>query len=316
MRKIIFGACLLLSLVGCSSNNHKQLQGYVEGKYTYLSSPLGGQLQQLLVARGAQVKVGQLAYVLDPEPEASQLKQVVDNLAQARQTLIDYTKGKRQEVIDGLVAQREQIVAQLILDKKTLARYRNLYKTGAIDKASVDTALAAYQRDVKKIGEIDANLAEAKLGARENQIKAQQATVEAAQAGVTKAQWSLAQKQVSSSVAGQVFDTYYRIGEYVNAGQPVVSVLAPANIKLIFFVPEPILGKVKIGQKISFDCDGCGQRFSGTISYISAEAEYTPPVIYSRESRAKLVYRVEAKMAPNIAVKMHVGQPVDVFLSD
>ncbi|MCK4870444.1 MAG: HlyD family efflux transporter periplasmic adaptor subunit [Gammaproteobacteria bacterium] len=314
MRKIIFGACLLLSLVGCSSNNHKQLQGYVEGKYTYLSSPLGGQLQQLLVTRGAQVKVGQLAYVLDPEPEASQLKQASDNLAQARQTLIDYTKGKRQEVIDGLVAQREQVVAQLVLDKKTLTRYQHLYKTGAIDKASVDTALSAYQRDVKKISEIDANLAEAKLGARDNQIKAQQATVEAAKADVTKAQWSLAQKRVSSSVTGQVFDTYYRVGEYVNAGQPVVSVLAPANIKLIFFVPEPVLGHVKVGQKISFTCDGCGQIYSATISYISAEAEYTPPVIYSRESRAKLVYRVEARTDNNTAIKLHVGQPIDVTL--
>ncbi|MCK4609389.1 MAG: HlyD family efflux transporter periplasmic adaptor subunit, partial [Gammaproteobacteria bacterium] len=190
-----------------------------------------------------------------------------------------------------------------------------LYTKGAIDKESVDTARSSYVRDLKKIKELNANLADAELGARENQIKAQAEAVKSAVANVKHAKWALDQKTMSAPVAGFIFDTYYRVGEYVPANQPVVSLLAPENIKLVFFVPEPILSTIAIGQKIQFNCDSCKAKTPATISFISSDAEYTPPVIYSKDTRVNLMYRVEAKIAPDIAVRFHTGQPIDVYLS-
>lgn len=305
---------ILISIAICGCNpNDGSLPGYVEGLYTYVSPTIAGKLEDLKVNRGDQVKINDLLFVLDQQPETDQLKQAQNKLSQAEETLADLQKGQRQTILDQLEAQRAQAEASLNLDQVTLERYTALYKKGAIDKNTLDIAATNYQRDVKKIKELDADLAEANLGARENQITAQQAVVKAAMAEVKQAEWTLTQKTKYSPVTGEVFDTYYRIGEFIPAGQPVVSILAPENVKLIFFIPETSLSKIKIGQSIKFSCDSCKTSYPATISFISSEAEYTPPVIYSRSSRDKLVYRIEAKVTKGIAAFIHAGQPIDVF---
>lgn len=313
--KILFASLLALLMAGCSQH-YKSLQGYIEGDYTYISPAIGGKLMQLDVARGNQVKSKQILFVLDPQPEEDQLKQAQKKLTEAKQTLINLEKGQRPTVIAGIVAQIARAKAALILNQKTLARYRKLYKAGAITKQELDTAISNDRQSKESVKDLQANLAEAKLGARENQIKAQKAVVKAATEQVKQAAWSLQQKTKYAPVAGFVFDTFYRVGEYVSAGQPVVSILAPKNIKLIFYVPEPLLSTIALGQQVKIGCDGCKGKTPATISFISSEAEYTPPVIYSKASRDKLVYRVEAKIAPAVAEKFHTGQPVDVYLNN
>jgi HlyD family secretion protein len=110
-----------------------------------------------------------------------------------------------------------------------------------------------------------------------------------------------------------VVDTLYRQGEWVAAGAPVVSLLPPENVKVRFFVPEPRLGAITVGDEVHVRCDACGPDLSAVISYVSPDAEYTPPVIYSREMRAKLVYLVEAE--PRQPTALRPGQPVDVTLA-
>jgi len=313
-KKNIFILLIALLVVSCIKTKQTVVQGYIEGRYTYLSSALSGRLEKLIVSRGDRVEANNLIFVLDQQPETDQLKQAQKNFAQTQQILIDLQKGQRQTVLDQIKAQCAQAVTVMQLDKKTLLRYQRLYTKRAIDKASVDAAQSNYQRDVKKIKELNASLAEAKSGARENQIKAQQATVEAAMADLKRAKWALAQKTMYAPISGFVFDTYYRVGEFIPANQPVVSLLAPENIKLVFFIPEPILSRISIGKRIRFSCDGCREKTPATISFISSQAEYTPPVIYSEATRDKLVYRVEAKIVPDIAIRFHPGQPVDVYL--
>jgi HlyD family secretion protein len=313
-RKIIFIFLIALLAVSCINTKHPEVQGYIEGRYTYLSSALSGRLEKLIVSRGDKIKAGDLIFMLDQQPETDQLKQAEKNLTKAQQVLIDLQKGQRQTVLDQIKAQRAQAVTIMQLDKKTLSRYQKLYAKHAIDKASVDAAESNYQRDVKRVSELDASLAEAKSGARENQIKAQQATVEAVMADLKRAKWALAQKTMYAPVSGFVFDTYYHVGEFISPNQPVVSLLAPENIKLIFFVPESMLSKISVGEEIQFICDSCKEKTAATISFISSQAEYTPPVIYSKETRDKLVYRIEAKIAPDVATHFHPGQPVDVYL--
>ncbi|HEX7971800.1 MAG TPA: HlyD family secretion protein, partial [Thiobacillus sp.] len=119
---------------------------------------------------------------------------------------------------------------------------------------------------------------------------------------------------VAAPVAGQVQDRLYLPGEFVPAGNPVVALLPPDNLKLRFFVGEPELARVKPGQAVRAHCDGCGADIPATVRFVSTEAEYTPPVIYSRENRAKLVYLVEAGVAAKDAARLHVGQPIEVRL--
>ncbi len=127
-------------------------------------------------------------------------------------------------------------------------------------------------------------------------------------------EWSSKEKTVYAPISGTIFDTFYRVGEKVEENHPVLAILAPINIKVLFYLPEESLSKVKLGQVITFLCDGCAGKTSAKISYISPEAEYTPPVIYSKDTRNKLVYLIRADMPEETAKHFHPGQPIDVYL--
>jgi HlyD family secretion protein len=194
-----------------------------------------------------------------------------------------------------------------------LKRREELVKTRAASREAVDEARAAYDRDKARVAELEAELKTAQLGARADEIQAAEAAVTEARAQLAQADWRLDQLAQAAPQAGSVVDTLYRTGEWVSAGAAVVSLLPPDNVKVRFFVPEPRLGAITVGDEVQVSCDACAPDLSALISYVSPDAEYTPPVIYSREMRAKLVYLVEAK--PRQPGGLRPGQPVDVTLA-
>jgi len=129
---------------------------------------------------------------------------------------------------------------------------------------------------------------------------------------LAQAQWNYTQKAQAAPQTGLVFDTLYRQGEWVDAGHPVVVLLPPQNIEVRAFIPETQIGTIKPGDSAQVFVDGVTEPFKGTLRYIFPQAEYTPPVIYSQESRGKLVFMVEVDFDPETAAKLHPGQPVDV----
>jgi HlyD family secretion protein len=131
-------------------------------------------------------------------------------------------------------------------------------------------------------------------------------------AALSRAEWDLSQKRRSSPQAGLVFDTFYREGEWIAADRPVVALLPPENIKVRAFVPETWIAKIHPGDNVQVFADGVRKPFIGKVSFISPKAEFTPPVIYSRETRDKLVYMIEAIFDNKTASALHPGQPVDV----
>ncbi|AZV74588.1 HlyD family efflux transporter periplasmic adaptor subunit [Coxiella burnetii] len=309
---LLFG---MLLLSGCSKNQPVLLQGYVEGQFIYLSSSVSGLLKSLLVYRGDSVKEDQTLFILDPEPQESELQEAKAKLTQEKENLENLVKGQRQTILNRIIAEREQAIADMIYAQQTLTRFQHLYRVRAISKDELDKATADYKAKKQIVNQTEANLAEAQLGERKHLILAQQAVVDAAQANVAKLIWELDQKTVVAPKNGNIFDTFFKVGEYVPAGQPVTALLTPNNIKLIFYIPEPLLSRLKLGTVVEFKCDGCTiQR--AKVTYISPEAEYTPPIIYSQKSRAKLVYRVECAIPEKNALKFHAGQPVDVYLHE
>ena len=158
----------------------------------------------------------------------------------------------------------------------------------------------------------DVTAARGNEAAAASQIAAIEASVHAQEAALAHADWTLSQKTQSSPVAGLVYDTLYQQGEWVAAGRPAVSLLPPENVKVRAFVPEDRVSGLKYGQPVRVFVDGIGEPYAGKVSFISPRAEYTPPVIYSRESRGKLVFMVESVFDAETAAKLHPGQPLDV----
>jgi HlyD family secretion protein len=279
-----------------------------------VAAPFAGTLEQLQVKRGMSVASGTPLFALEQENEAAARREAQERLRNAQAQLDDLSKGKRQPELDTIRAQLAQAEASQKLSAATLARQQQLVEKNFVSKAALDEARSASERDRARIAELNAQLKTARLPARQDEIRAAQFTVQAAREALAQADWKLAQKSVRSSVEGLVTDTLYAQGEWVPAGSPVVSLLPPQNIKLRFFVPETLLGSISAGRAVSVRCDGCDAPISARIGYISPQAEYTPPVIYSRESRAKLVYMIEAWPGPADALRLHPGQPLEVRL--
>lgn len=306
---VLLAAC---GLAACSDGAPRAYQGYAEGEYVRVAAPFAGTLQKLAVARGAQVKVDEPLFALEQENEAAARREAQQRQQNAEAQLADLRKGKRPTEIDAVRAQLAQAEAALTLSAAQLKRSEQLVSQNFIAKERLDESRAARDRDTQRVAELRAQLATARLAARPDEINAAEHNVEAAKAALAQAEWRFAQKTVAAPVSGLVQDTYFVEGEWVPASQPVVSLLPPRNIKVRFFVEERRLGAVKIGQKLAVTCDGCAAPIAAAVTFISPQAEFTPPVIYSQQERAKLVFLIEARPAPEDAVKLHPGQPVEV----
>jgi HlyD family secretion protein len=309
---VVAAAC---SLAGCEQENPQRIQGYVEGEYVYVASPRSGALQELHVARGDRISAGALVFTLDQEPELAARNQARQQLAQARAAWEDAKKGKRPSEMESLEAQLAQAAATLKFSELELARLQRLRPSGAATDADLDRARAARDEDQARVVQLRAELETARLGARVDQVAAAEAEMHAREAALAQAEWNLAEKQQSAPQTSLVFDTLYREGEWVAAGRPVAALLPPENVKVRAFVPEARVAAIQMGDPVSVLLDGAPAPISGTVSFVSPQAEFTPPVIYSRESRQKLVFMIEIVFASEDAAKLHPGQPVDVELS-
>lgn len=307
-----FGA--LLS--GCADSNKAQWQGYIEGEYVLVASPLGGALEHLNVKRGDQVKTGDVLFGLEHVTEEAARNEAAARLDQAKSRLENLTKGKRPTEIASIEARVAQAQSSLELSKAEFKRWEKLKSDGVASQSEYDRARTSFERDQRLVSEWSAELATAKLGARQDEVQAADAEVESLKAALARAEWNLRQKRQCAPTNGMVFDTLYRPGEWISGGMPVVSILPPSNVKTRFFAQQTRLGALKIGQKLSIKVDGASNGYPAVITYIAPQAEYTPPVIYSRDNRAKLVFMVEAAFEKPDPTILHPGQPVDVQLAN
>ena len=300
------------ALAGCGPEPPPAWSGYAEGDPVYVAAPVAGQLLDLQVQRGDTVAAGAPLFSIDIAPMRAARAEADARLAAARAEQADAAKGRRPDEIAMSRAQLAQARAQSALAETDLARQQQLIGQGFISAARLDDARATAAQTRQRVRELESSLRVAELPARSDQQAAARANAEAASAALEQQQWREAQTRQRAPAAGLVDDTFYRVGEYVNAGQPVVALLPPSQRKARFYVPEPELASLRQGQAVLLSCDGCGAPIAARISYISPQPEYTPPVIYSNSQRARLVFLVEARPDPAQATRLHPGQPLEV----
>ena len=212
-----------------------------------------------------------------------------------------------------LEAALNEAEAMLLQASNNLDRARSLFDKGWTTKAQLDDAIAQHDRNEAAVAEAEKRIIAAKLPGRSDMIDAAAANAEAARHALTEAEKNLGKRQVFAPANGTVEEVYFRPGEIVNAGQGVIALLPPRNLKVRFFVAEPVRAGLQVDQNVEVTCDGCPADLHAKISFIAREAEFTPPVIFSREQREKLVYLVEARPEGD-ATLLTAGQPVTVTL--
>lgn len=311
-------ACLLAVAalsVACSDRPSTTLQGYVEGEFVLVASPWGGTLHRLAVARGDAVKRGDPLFAIEDSFEQATVDEARARIQAAQARIENLSASRRVAEIDALQQQAAAARASLALSEETLRQQRRLRSQGFVSQASLDASRSARDRDAAQLAQAQAQVrsAEASIG-REPEIAAARAELEAARAAHAQAATRVEQKAPTAPADAMVADTYFRVGESVAAGAPVVSLLPAQNVKLRFFVPQAQVGTLRIGDAVRATCDGCEMPIDARVAFVAPRAEYTPPVIYGEHARQKLVFLVEARPSPTAAARLHPGQPLDVEL--
>lgn len=311
---VLIGVALALSawlVIAPHFRPARTLSGYIEGETLYLASPIAGSVQTVSVQRGQRVAGGgEPLFTIKPDQQAAQNAQAAAELAAAMAAAEDARKGQRPAELGVFAAEQAAAEAQARDAGATLNRITPLATKGFVSKAALDDARASYDSAIAQARAAQQRLNAARLGARSDQIRAADARIVQARAALAETGAKLEDLAPTAPSAGRVEDVLYQRGEWVAANQPVVALIPDDRVFIRFFVPETDVAAYRTGTRIRFACDGCKTDLRATISYVSPRPEFTPPVIYSRESRDRLVFMIEAR--PDTPRALQPGMPVDV----
>ncbi len=307
---LLLGAATIIAVIWVAPrfSQPKALTGYVEGEPLYLAAPVAGSVDQVLVQRGDRVTAGQRLFVVDPAQLKAQRDQAQAEVETAQAQAQDARKGQRAvelAVFDANIASADARLRDAAAD---LRRIRPLVRQGIYAPARLDDSQAAYDAAAAQLAAARRQRQAAALGAREDQIRAADSRVDQAGAALGAADARLTDIAPLAPGAARVEEVFFQQGEWAPANQPIVALLPDDRIKLRFFVPERDIAAYRPGGVVAFSCDGCKTGMTARITFISPRPEFTPPIIYSREARDRLVYLVEARPS----ARLNPGQPVDV----
>jgi HlyD family secretion protein len=287
--------------------------GYVEGEYVLLAPIEVAQIITVDVRRGDRVAPGQPLVHLDTSDTDIAIADAEAALAVTERQRSDLLFGERPEEIAVVEAALQSALANAAETARVLKRQADLLARGIAPQADYDVAVTKNLQAEAEVAKFQADLAVARLPARPEAIKAAEAQVDRARAGLLSAQLRAERRTLSIPKAGTVVDIIRNPGEVAGPQAPVLSILPEGAVKLRVYVAETDFARLSIGTRFLVNCDGCGDGMAATVSYISDQPEFTPPVIYSLENRQKLVYLVEARPDPE-SVALKPGQIIDVDL--
>jgi HlyD family secretion protein len=303
---------LLLALVACGDNaDDVRFQGYVEGEFVQVAPEVGGRIVELAVDRGDVVEAGDPLFRIASSEAESSVAQARAEVARAEAQLANLRQGQRPPEIAVIEAQIAEAEASLDQAEKEFERQLVLFERRVVSEARLDQAREAVRVAEARLAAANRQKEVATLPARTPEIEAGERAVEAARAALEMAETRLAKHAVAAPVGGRIEDVYYEAGEVASEGAPVLSLLPQGARKVVFFVPEPERAGLQTGAKVAVGCDGCPAGISARVTFLASEAEFTPPVIFSRDTRDKLVFRAEASLGEG-AETLPLGQPVDV----
>ena len=312
----ILTLCAAALLAGCTDDSPPGFAGYVEGEYLYLAAPQAGYLRALKAPRGSRVAEEQILFEVGTDPDTQALTEAEERANSAKEKLTNLQEPRRAPEIAAQEAQVNAARASLTLMETQLAQQEALAQKHFVSQARLDEARANRDRDAAQLKAAEQQLATARITlGRQAEVRGAQSDLAAAQALAAQKRWLVERKTVAAPTPGEISDTYYRPGEWVPAGAAVASLLPDDRRRLRFYVPETALAQVQPGKKVEASCDGCKEPLRATIDFVAPQAEYTPPVIYSRGSREKLVFRVEAAPEPGQVAGLRPGLPIDVRLA-
>lgn len=305
----------LLALVpGFGAAPPPNWSGYVEADYFYAAAPGGGTIARFAVAEGELVAAGDTLFVLDASQQQAQYEAAEARAGAARASLDNLRTGSRAEEVDVVRASLAKAEADRNLARQNFARSEEMFGQGLIPAAQLDQVRATLAAAEAAVAQLEAQLKVAELPARDAQQIAAEASLAAAHADAAAAKAALDARTVVAPTAGRVERLFFKAGEVAGTGVPVLSLLGAGALKVKFYVGEAERPQLALGTRVEVSCDGCPAGLTATISYFASDPQFTPPILYSRDERNRLVFLVEATLGE--ATGVLPGQPVSIGRPD
>jgi HlyD family secretion protein len=285
-----------------------QYNGYMEANYVYVASASPGRIVAIDVKEGQQVEQGEQLFWLEDDQLGAALRATEARQAVAEANWRNLETGGREQEVNVIRASLAKVEADQDLARLTLERTARLSEQGLVPMAKLDSDRAKLAATDALVAQLKAQLEVAELPARDAQIVAAEASLEAARAEVDVARSNLEDRRVTAPTGGLVERVYFRVGEVAATGVPVVAILPPEQLVARFFIPERDRAQFKLGERLDLNCDGCASGIVATLSYMASDPQHTPPIIYSRDERSRLVFMAEAQVTG--ASNMLPGQPI------
>lgn len=303
----VFGLVALF-LPGFGDPPPRVYNGYVEADYVYAAPANAGRIDTMAVKQGDLVLKGQLLFELQSDQQTATLRAAQAQKAVAEATWHNLETGSRVEEVAVINASLSQAEADGSLAALTFERSVKLQEQGLTPDAKVDADRAALISANARIEQLRAQLNVAELPARDAQLVAAEASLDAAIAEADRALFNLEDRAVTAPIDALVERVFFRSGEVAGAGTPVIVLLPPDALKARFFIPEADRALFQAGIILNVECESCPGDLTATVSYLASEPQHTPPIIYSREERARLVFMAEARLEPG--TQLLPGQPL------
>jgi HlyD family secretion protein len=288
--------------------------GFVEGEHVLLAPVEVSTVSSLSVKRGDQVSEGAILATLEDSDAKIAVSSAKALLAQAQSQLADLKQSRRPEEIAVLEAARGSAVVQVIDAERSSLRASSLSRRGIATESDFNQAATKLDIARSQLAQAEANLAVAKLPARENAILGSEHQVEVASAALEQAKWRLSKRVIKAPATGSISDLILNAGDTAGPSSPVLALLPEGAVKLKLYFPEPLRVRLNPGTELSIHCDNCPDDLTAVVSFVSSEPEFTPPVIYSLENRQKLVFLVEAREIGGKGI-LKPGQIIDADIA-
>lgn len=298
---------------GTDRDGELKLYGNVDIREVELSFRVPGRLAQVRVDEGDPVLAGEVLATLDAQRYRDALAKATGDRDVAAANMAKFHAGFRLEEVAQARAAVAQVEAQVENAARVARRREELLKSGAISAQERDDAVASRDALLAQLQSARKGLQLQASGFRAEEVLGAEAALRAAEASVAAAMTDLADTEIIAPSDGTVLSRVREPGAMAAAGATVLVVSLNKPVWVRAYVPEPSLGKVRLGMPVSVRTDSRPDKpYNGTVGFISPVAEFTPKNVETEALRTDLVYRLRIVVEdPDEGIRQ--GMPVTVI---
>lgn len=296
------------------NGNSIKISGNIEITDAELSFRIPGRVEARLVSEGETVKSNQPVAKLDSADAVQEVAMRKAEAAASAAFLAELEAGTRPEEISQAEALFDLAKAEQKRLQSEFSRQKELFDKKVISTREFEAAETAIESANAKAREVEARLNLLKKGPRVEQINAAKARLDQVTQALRLAELRLGYATLTAPLSGLVLSHHIEAGEYVVPGTAIITVGDMEHAWMRGYINESELGLVKAGQSAKITTDSCPDKiYNGKVSFISAEAEFTPKNVQTAKERTKLVYRIKIDI-PNPRMELKPGMPADAVI--